>query len=830
MSRTNDRQPGMSSWILMGTLLSVLLPLLVTVALVNHYISEQARQSIRHSLSLQADSFTFDLNNLLAERLDDLQTALNGMRFPSLPKSIVTQMGMPPLPDGVSPSLVFTRQNNHSFQWLALINADGIVEQSSHQFLLGHQVALRPHRWQTGDRVILGPTRQQNVTGVSERLLEPPSSPQLYLFVPATTYGPGYWLMAAFDWQDAEQLATRILRSEHSPPGAELMMVDEKQHIVLSTGNKLPAGIPDVIREQPAAAQYAHPLSWPGELDAWFTQWRPIHARPATRVPAWQIVVRQPGRLALQDLTLLRDRMILGAMVTVFILILLSIWIAQRLARPLVRLSKAIEKPDPQVGIPLVDDFYEVSLLSRVMHDMVLRDEQQRLALEEMNRSLEQQVEIRTGELNNILEHATNAFISISAKGLVKQWNRRAELLFGWHLAEVLGKPLPAHLFPAPQQMDLRYCLDTLADGLPSVLPNARQEFMLVTRHGRFIPVQWFCWVSKAGSNQRLNLIIEDISDRHAHQQALQASQRRLQTITDNLPVLIGYIDRHLAFRFGNATYQQWYGWRPSEMEGKHIEDLFPPAECEVILPHIAGALAGELQRFERKHLDGERLQYFISTFVPDRTSDGEVQGLYLLTQDITSRKQLELELEQQARQDPLTSLPNRRAMLESLPQAMARANRQQKPMALMFMDLDGFKGVNDQWGHDAGDEVLRQFARRIQQQVRETDTLFRLAGDEFTLIVENLHQPAEEAQQIAHKICQTSAQPFELEEARALLSTSIGIAIYQPGQQRNADTLLMAADQAMYQAKHSGKNAVCLAPDMAPDADGPPSVEQAPA
>lgn len=820
MPQYNERQPGMSSWILMGTLLSVLLPLLVTLALVNHYISEQARQSISHALALQADNFSFELNNLLSERLDDLQTALNGMRFPSLPADIEQKMGMAPLPEGVSPSLDFTRYNNPSFQWLALINADGIVELSSHQLLLNHQVTLRPNRWRHGDRVILGPTRQPAISGISTQLLEPPASPQVYLFVPATAYGPGYWLMAAYDWQTVETLARRILRSEHSPPGAELLMADAQQRLVLSTDDKLPAGLPAEVLDVTRDPQQGRPLSWPNSLDTWFTQWRTIHARPATEVPAWLIIVRQPNRLALQDLTMLRDRMILGAMVTVFVLILLSIWIARRLARPLTRLSRAIEKPDPQIGIPIVDDFYEVSLLSRVMQDMVLRDEQQRLALEEMNRSLERQVELRTGELNNILEHATNAFISISDKGLVMQWNRRAELLFGWHLSEVLGKPLPDHLFPAPQQMDLRYCLNSLADGAPNILPGSRQEFLLSTRHGRFIPVQWLCWVSKAGNNQRLNLIIEDISDRHAHQQALQASQRRLQTITDNLPVLIGYIDQHLAFRFGNATYQKWYGWSPAQMEGKHIEDLFPPKECEVILPHIAGALAGEMQRFEREHLDGARKQYFISTFVPDFNSDGEVLGLYLLTQDITSRKQLELELEQQARQDPLTSLPNRRALLEALPQAMARANRQQQPMALMFMDLDGFKAVNDQWGHDAGDEVLRQFARRIQHQVRETDSVYRLAGDEFTLIVESLHQPQDEAEQIAGKICAATTEPFDLGKTQANLSTSIGIALYYPGQLRNADRLLAAADQAMYQAKHSGKNAVCMAPSPTTNAE----------
>lgn len=192
--------------------------------------------------------------------------------------------------------------------------------------------------------------------------------------------------------------------------------------------------------------------------------------------------------------------------------------------------------------------------------------------------------------------------------------------------------------------------------------------------------------------------------------------------------------------------------------------------------------------------------------------AQGRVLGFYLLTLDISARKQLEVALQQMALQDALTGLPNRRAMMAQLPAAMARSARSGLPLALLFMDLDGFQGVNDSLGHDAGDAVLREFARRIRQQVREVDVLYRLAGDEFILLLENLHMAPDEAQTVGQKICQAMVPPFCLEAGEARLSTSIGVALYWPHQPRAVAALVAAADQAMYAAKRAGKNGIYLA------------------
>lgn len=168
-------------------------------------------------------------------------------------------------------------------------------------------------------------------------------------------------------------------------------------------------------------------------------------------------------------------------------------------------------------------------------------------------------------------------------------------------------------------------------------------------------------------------------------------------------------------------------------------------------------------------------------------------------------------ELQRMALLDVLTGLPNRRAFHEELPRAMARARREGLPMALLFLDLDGFKGINDKHGHEAGDAVLRQFAGRIGGCVRVTDMVARLAGDEFTIILERLHGDADAAE-VAAKLLTAMEAPFDIDAARVTLSTSIGIALFRPADAATPDQLLHAADQAMYAAKRSGKNRVELA------------------
>lgn len=223
----------------------------------------------------------------------------------------------------------------------------------------------------------------------------------------------------------------------------------------------------------------------------------------------------------------------------------------------------------------------------------------------------------------------------------------------------------------------------------------------------------------------------------------------------------------------------------------------------------------GELQLTARR-ADGS--EFTIELIVNQVTPAGK--RLYIgVMRDISERKAAERKLTQQAQFDALTGLPNRTLFMDRLRAALLRARRGKEPLALLFLDLDGFKAINDTLGHRAGDELLVQFAQRLATTVRATDTVARLAGDEFTVVLEKLNQPAADAQAVAHKIIAAASRPFVLEGQRASISASVGLVLHYPGQMTASDAaiasemtdLLHRADAQMYAAKQAGKNTVCV-------------------
>lgn len=160
---------------------------------------------------------------------------------------------------------------------------------------------------------------------------------------------------------------------------------------------------------------------------------------------------------------------------------------------------------------------------------------------------------------------------------------------------------------------------------------------------------------------------------------------------------------------------------------------------------------------------------------------------------------------------DALTGLPNRRALMQTLPEAMHRAARASKPCALLFLDMDGFKGVNDTHGHEEGDELLRQFGARLLHAVRKTDSVARLAGDEFVVILEGLSD-ADDVKEKASTLLEVLKQPYALKRARVTIGASIGVALHLPGAKHDVHAWLARADSAMYAAKRGGKNTVAFA------------------
>ncbi|WP_081934144.1 GGDEF domain-containing protein [Massilia sp. 9096] len=171
---------------------------------------------------------------------------------------------------------------------------------------------------------------------------------------------------------------------------------------------------------------------------------------------------------------------------------------------------------------------------------------------------------------------------------------------------------------------------------------------------------------------------------------------------------------------------------------------------------------------------------------------------------DITEMKDVQHRLSAFARVDSLTGLPNRAQLYERLGEALARSRRGASATACLFLDIDHFKSINDSLGHASGDEALREFGRRLQSSVRETDLVGRLAGDEFVIVLEGGEQPAC-AQAVAQKIIEAMRAPFFIAGAPLHASTSIGIAV-SSGEDDDADGILRRADEALYAAKRAGR------------------------
>jgi diguanylate cyclase (GGDEF)-like protein/PAS domain S-box-containing protein len=281
-------------------------------------------------------------------------------------------------------------------------------------------------------------------------------------------------------------------------------------------------------------------------------------------------------------------------------------------------------------------------------------------------------------------------------------------------------------------------------------------------------------------------------------------SEMRMRGITDNMPALIAHIDRDERYLFVNAMGANIFGIDIDSMVGRTVREVRGESIYADMREPIAAALRGETVSFEGESVIGGVRYHYQSTFVPDRDADGQVQGLYALTFDISRLKQAEEALERLARIDPLTGVANRRQFEEQLAATLARARRQGEGVALLAIDVDHFKAINDSHGHPVGDAVLVEVAGRLLASVRAGDLVARLGGDEFMVLVGDPQPDSAEA--IARKVLLSMRQPVELgNNLRLTIGTSIGVAYSSSA--IGAQPIMSLVDRALYRAKGAGRN-----------------------
>jgi diguanylate cyclase (GGDEF)-like protein/PAS domain S-box-containing protein len=296
----------------------------------------------------------------------------------------------------------------------------------------------------------------------------------------------------------------------------------------------------------------------------------------------------------------------------------------------------------------------------------------------------------------------------------------------------------------------------------------------------------------------------QDVTDRTRAQQAAQ----RLAAIVQSSSDAIYSVAADGTVTSWNAAAERLLGRPAAEMLGHPITSVWPPEQLEVNRSMLQRAFADEVitdVETVRLHRDGTRVPVTVS-WSPIKDDAGAITGVSVIARDITQRKQLEEQLIRQALHDPLTGLANRALFADRLEHALARDRRPGATVAILVIDLDGFKDINDSLGHDAGDDLLMIAGMRLQGHARPGDTVARLGGDEFGVLLEDI-APAE-AVRSAAALLEGLATPIVLRDRDLTPTASIGIAIAAG---EDAETLLRNADTAMYAAKRQGKGRYAL-------------------
>ena len=336
-------------------------------------------------------------------------------------------------------------------------------------------------------------------------------------------------------------------------------------------------------------------------------------------------------------------------------------------------------------------------------------------------------------------------------------------------------------------------------------------ELPFVTAAGRALTVRTQGEaVMVDGKAVRLFGTFQDVTGRKAIEQAAIDSQRRLRLIADNLPALIAHIDNEQRYRFLGAHIQRVFGTDVEATLGCTMRETRGEATYAQLAPHVEAALRGEKASFSYTDQVGGRSVRYQSNYIPDIDAAGRVQGFYAMTVDITELYETQRQLELLARVDTLTGLPNRRQFDERIEEALLRSRRLKQTMAVMFLDIDHFKRVNDSLGHAGGDVVLCEFARRLKACVRATDTVARLAGDEFVVLLEGV-AGARELRGLAEKVVACIRAPFRVAGAELDVTTSVGVATCVDTRLSVADVMALA-DRALYAAKNQGRDRYALA------------------
>ena len=424
----------------------------------------------------------------------------------------------------------------------------------------------------------------------------------------------------------------------------------------------------------------------------------------------------------------------------------------------------------------------------------------------------EQQLAAANAQRKAVLDAATGvSIIATDAEGIITVFNSGAERMLGYSAADVIGRrsvtdlhrpeELEEHANRLQSEFGLRLSgFDILAHRADREGFEER-EWTYVKKDGTTIIVLLSVTALRRDDGWLTGFlhVANDVTERKRAEETLRKQSAAMTASMDG----IGIVNDRLEFTVVNDALAKLYGYPdPQSIIGLPLNALYEPPTYErftsTILPIVK----------QRGRWRGEApgLRYDSLTF-PQEISISAIEGggLVCVVRDITERTYAEEQIKHLAYHDALTGLPNRLLFKDRLTVAISHAQRAHTRIAVLFLDLDRFKVINDSLGHNIGDQLLQAVAGRVQSCVRESDTVARLGGDEFTILLPHLPH-AEDAALVAQKIIDAVRYPFQIEGREFFMTTSIGISLY-PDDGFDAETLIKNADTAMYQAKEQGRD-----------------------
>jgi len=420
---------------------------------------------------------------------------------------------------------------------------------------------------------------------------------------------------------------------------------------------------------------------------------------------------------------------------------------------------------------------------------------------------IRQQLEEKQELLDAVLESIDIGVVACDADGHLTLFNRTARDFHGLDLKSV--SPSDWSQYYSLHHVDGRTPMavdevplvralkgEVVRDGAMVIAPQGRPAVTLLAC-GR--PLR-----NAQGKTLGAVVAMKDVTELKASRDRLAESEERLRTITDNLPVLIAHLDHDHRYVFANAVHQSWLGRAPEQVVGQTMVEAFGDEYWSQQQDALNDAWAGKASQCEHDIVRKKHIRIVHTTFLP-HLRDGQVVGVYILTTDATAARMHERNLHALAHTDALTGIPNRRQFELALQAAVQRAPQRERAFALLYLDIDHFKQINDSHGHAVGDMVLVEFARRMRNVVRSSDLVARLAGDEFTVLLDEVGSPRD-VELVAKKIMQAMEAPFVVGSHAIAVSATIGAGLAD-APDVTAQGIGELADGALYEAKRLGRN-----------------------